>query len=1051
MLRSLVHFCLRFRGVVIALACVALAYGIEAARGAKLDVFPDFVPPQVGIQTEAPGLAAEQVEMLVTTPVEAAVNGLGHLAALRSESIQGLSVVTVVFEEGTDVYHDRQMLAEKLAGISSRLPLGVHQPTMSALTSSTMDLLKIGLVSDRLSPIALRTFADWTLRPRLLAVAGVAQVNVFGGAVRQLQIQVQPDRLLGHGLALGDVLAAARASTGIVGAGFIDTPNQRIVLETQGQASEPDVLAQVEVARRAGLSVRLADVARVVEAGAPRFGDALIQGQPGVLLTMLSQYGANTLEVTQAVERALDDMRPVLAQEGVTLYPRLHRPATFIETALHNLRVSLLLGGVLVALVLFAFLGHPRTALISLTAIPLSLLSAVIVLTRMGFTLNTMTLGGLAIAVGEVVDDGIIDVENIVRRLRENERAGRPRSLFRVVLEASLEVRSAVVFASLVVVTVFLPVLTLTGLQGSFFAPLALAYILAVLASLVVALTVTPALSLAVFSRGVRADAEPRLQRWIKLRYRQGLARVAVGPRRVTAAVALLCAAALAVLPFFGGEFLPEFNEGHFVLQVSAAPGTSLDEMLRLGASVSDALLRLPTVATVEQQIGRAEQGEDTWGPHRSELHVELRPVGARAQERAGDAIRAVLAGFPGLQSAVLTFLGDRISETITGEVAPVVVNLFGDDLDVLDATAREVARVVAAVPGAAGVMVKSPPGAPRTTIRLRPERLAQLGFRPVDVMDAVQTAYQGSVVAQTHRANQTADVVVILDPESRRDPEAVGSLLLQNADALRVPLGELADVEDESDRYTVLHEGARRRQAVTCNPTRDVASFAADARRAIATRVAMPPGVYAVFGGAAETHAEARNELLAHAAIASVGVVLLLAVGLASWRNLVLLLANLPFALVGGVLAVAVSGWIDPAAGRLSMGTLVGFVTLFGISTRNSLMMVSHFDHLVREEGETWGLETALRGATERVVPILMTASVTALGLLPLALGSGQAGREIEGPMAIVILGGLVTSTALNLLVLPSIAVRWGRFERRPDETDAGESADGAGSSPHD
>jgi CzcA family heavy metal efflux pump len=1039
MFRSLVDFCLRFRGVVIALACVVLVYGIEVARSAKLDVFPEFVPPQVVVQTEAPGLAAEQVEMLVTTPVEAAVNGLGHLTALRSESIQGLSVVTVVFEEGTDVYHDRQLLAEKLAGISSRLPLGVHPPTMSALTSSTMDLLKIGLLSDRLSPMALRTFADLTLRPRLLAVAGVAQVSVFGGELRQLQIQVQPDRLLGHGLALTDVLAAARASTGIVGAGFIDTPNQRIVLETQGQAIDPEVLGQVEVARRNGLSVRLADVARVVEAGAPRFGEASIQGRPGVLLTMLSQYGANTLEVTRAVERALDGMRPVFEQQGVTLYPRLHRPATFIETALRNLRVSLLLGGGLVALVLFAFLGHTRAALISLTAIPLSLLSAVIVLTRMGFTLNTMTLGGLAIAVGEVVDDAIVDVENIVRRLRENEHLGRPRSPFRVVLEASLEVRTAVVFASLVVLTVFLPVLMLTGLQGGFFAPLALAYVLAVLASLAVALTVTPALSLAVFSGGVRADAEPRLQRWIKEGYRRWLARVAAQPRRVIAAVALLCCAALAVLPFFGGEFLPEFREGHFVLQVSAAPGTSLDEMQRLGAAISEELLRLPTIATVSQQIGRAEQGEDTWGPHRSEFHVELKPAGARTQEHTADKIRAVLAGFPGLQSTVLTFLGDRISETITGEVAPVVVNLFGDDLDVLDATAREVAGVLAAVPGAADVVVKSPPGAPRTTLRLRPDRLMQLGFRPVDVMDAVQTAYQGSIVAQTHRANQTADVVVILDAGSRRDPEAVGSLLLQNADGLRVPLGELADVDDASDRYLILHEGARRRQAVTCNPTRDVVSFVADARRALAERVSMPPGVYAVFGGEAETHAAARTELLTHAAIASVGVVLLLAVGLGSWRNLVLLLVNLPFALVGGVLAVAISGSIDPAATRVSIGTLVGFVTLFGITTRNALMMVSHFDHLVHEEGQVWGALTAERGATERVVPILMTASVTALGLLPLALGSGQAGREIEGPMAIVILGGLVTSTALNLLVLPTLAVRWGRFERKSDEADAG------------
>jgi CzcA family heavy metal efflux pump len=1029
MLRSIVHFCLRFRGVVIALAGVVLVYGIEVVRTAQLDVFPDFVQPRVDIQTEAPGLAADQVEVLVTNLVEGAIGGLGNVSALRSESIQGLSVVTVVFEQGSDVYHDRQQLAERLAGLASQLPRGVRPPTMSALTSSTMDLLKIGLVSDRLSPMALRGFADWTLRPRLLAVPGVAQVNVFGGEVRQIQIQVLPDRLLAHGLSLTDVLAAAQASTGIVGAGFIDTANQRVVLETLGQTNDAAALGRMEVARRNGVIVRLADVARVVETAAPRFGEAL---------TLLGQYGSNTLEVTRALERALAGMKPVFEQEGVTLYPRLHRPATFIETALRNLRWSLFLGGGLVALLLFAFLGHARTALISLTAIPISLLAAAIALTRMGHTLDTMTLGGLAIALGEVVDDGIVDVENIVRRLRENEQRGRPRSIFRVVLEASLEVRRAVVFASLVVVTVFLPVLTLTGLQGSFFAPLALAYILAILASLAVALTVTPALALAIFARGVRDVEEPRVQRAIKRVYRGLLVRVARHPRRVATGVAFLCAAALLALPFFGGEFLPGFREGHFVVQLSALPGTSLDEMRRIGTSVSEALLKLPSIATASQQIGRAERGEDTWGPHRSEFHIELRPVGARAQQRAADEIREVLTGHPGLQSEVLTFLGDRISETITGEAAPVVVNLFGDDLDMLDAKAREVARVLAAVPGAEDVVVSAPPGAPRTTIRLRPERLARLGFRPVEVMEAVQTAYQGSAVAQTFRANETTDVVVILDEASRRDPEGVGSLLLQSADGLRVPLAELADIHDASDRYVIRHEGARRRQTVTCNPTRDVVSFVRDARRAVAEQVELPRGVYTVFSGEAQAQVAARNELFTHAAIAGVAVVLLLAIGLGSWRNLALLLANLPFALVGGVLAVLMSGWFDPAAGRLSIGTLVGFVTLFGITTRNSIMMVSHFDHLVRDEGMDWGPEAALRGAAERVVPILMTASVTGLGLLPLALGSGQAGREIEGPMAIVILGGLVTSTALNLLVLPTLALRFGRFERRRDEEEA-------------
>ncbi|HKE10445.1 MAG TPA: efflux RND transporter permease subunit, partial [Myxococcota bacterium] len=517
-------------------------------------------------------------------------------------------------------------------------------------------------------------------------------------------------------------------------------------------------------------------------------------------------------------------------------------------------------------------------------------------------------------------------------------------------------------------------------------------------------------------------------------------------PRRVVGTVALLFALALIALPFFGGEFLPDFRESHFVLQVSAAPGTSLGELRRIGGMISGALLALPAVATVEQQLGRAEQGEDTWGPHRSEFHVELKPDSAAGQEGLADQIRSLLAGFPGLQTEVLTFLGDRIGETITGEVAPVVVNLFGDDLDALDATAAEVARALTTVPGAADVVTHSPTGLPRTTIRLRPEHLAHFGFRPTEVMEAVQTAYQGTVVAQTHRANQTSDVVVILDEASRQDPESVGSLLLRNSEGQLLPLRVLADVTPSPGRYAILHEGARRRQTVTCSPTgRDVVSFVADAKRAIAEKVSFPPGVYAIFSGEAEVRSQARNELLSHAAIAWGAVVLLLAVALRSWRNLVLVLVNLPFALVGGVLAVALGALVSPALGRISIGTLVGFVTLFGITTRNSLMMISHFDHLVNQEGVVWGLEAALRGATERVIPILMTASVTGLGLAPLAFGSGQAGREIEGPMAVVILGGLVTSTGLNLLVLPLLALRFGRFEGRREEGAHG----GAGAAP--
>jgi CzcA family heavy metal efflux pump len=1035
MLQALVSFSLRHRGVVIVLAAVLLGYGVHVVMTAKLDVFPNFVQPQVVIQTECPGLAPEQVELLVTKPIETMVNGLGDMESLRSESIQGLSVITAVFKEGSDIFRARQTLSEKLAETAGELPSSVKTPQMSPLTSSTMDLLKVGLVSDKQTPMALRTFADWTLRPRLLSVPGVARCIVFGGEVRQLQIQVIPERLIAYNLSISDVLSAARVSTGVMGAGFVETKNQRITLQTEGQALTPDVLGEVVIAHTNGLSVRLKDIARVVEGAEPKFGDTVIEGRPGILLATASQYGANTLEVTLAVEKALAEMKPVFEKEGIEVYSRLHRPATFIEAALKNMRHSLLLGGILVSVVLFLLIGSVRTACISLSAIPLSLLCAVIVLDKFGITLNTITLGGLAIALGEVVDDSIIDVENIFRRLREHQ-AGREqgvpqsRSIFQVVLDASLEVRRAVVYATFIVALIFLPVLTLTGLQGSFFAPLALSYILAIMASLLVALTVTPALAYLLFGKGVRDPSEARVQRWLKGGYRRVLGLVARWPRLTIALVIVICLAAATRLKSFGGGFLPEFREGHFVLQVSAAPGTSLQEMLRIGTQISQKLMSNTNIATVEQQVGRAEQGEDTFPPSRSEFHVELKPVPGKQQEQIADDIRALLGSFPGLQFEVLTFLGDRLSETISGETAPIVVSVFGDDLDVLDTKANEIAGVLGTVSGHADIQVKSPPGSPLITIRLRPDRLTQFGFRPVEVLEAVQTAYQGAIVAQTHHANQVSDVAVILEESSRRDPLAIGSLMLANSQGLRMPLRELADIFPGNVRFSILHEGARRRQTVTCATSgRDVSSFVQEAQRRVTEKVNLPGGTYVVFSGAAQAKEKAQKELLLHSAIAGVGILILLSIVFHSWRNLMLVLVNIPFALVGGVLAVWLNGVFNPTESSLTIGSMVGFVTLFGITTRNSIMMLSHFEHLVDVEGMTWGPETVMRGASERLMPILMTATVTALGLLPLALGTGEAGREIEGPMAIVILGGLATSTVLNLLVLPTLALRYGRF----------------------
>ena len=1023
MLTSIVRWSLRFRGIVLALAFALLAYGVYSLTRAKYDVFPEFAPPQVTIHTEAPGLSPEQVELLVTQPIENAINGVAGISTLRSGSIQGVSVITVVFQAGSDIYRDRQVVAERLAGIASSLPQGVHSPVITPLTSSTSVVLEIGMTSEKQSLMSLRTLADWTVKQRLLAVPGVANVALYGGQVRQIQVRYDPQRLIQHGITVDDVLAAARRATGIRGAGFIDTANQRLVLQSEGQSLTPAEIARTVVLQENGANLTLGDVARVTNAPGPPIGAAAIMGKPGVVLVISDQLGANTLDVTRGLEKALAELRPALTEQGITLYPRLFRPANFIETALHNVRTSLLIGALLVMVVLFLFLFNFRTAAISCTAIPLSLLAAVVVIERLGFTINTMTLGGLAIAIGEVVDDAVIDVENILRRLRENRASASPRPAFDVVLGASLEVRSAVVYATFAVVLVFVPVLTMSGLAGRIFAPLGFAYILAILASLVVALTVTPALCLLLLGEGeLPADDSP-LVALAKRHYRTALTHVERHPRLATAAVILFVALGLAMIPFLRSSFLPELREGHFIVHVSAVPGTSLEESLRMGNQITAALRKLPYVRSVDQKAGRGEASEESRGPYSSEMDVDLDPSKPN-QEHAQAQIRAILAQFPGLYTSVKTFLSERVEETLSGYTAAVAVNVVGNDLDVLDQQARAVADVLQKVPGARDVQIQSPPGMPQVVVRLRPADVARWGLDPVQVLDAVATAYQGETAGQIYQGNRVFDVTVVLRPEDRRTISTIGSLPLRTPAGNYVQLKQVADVYETSGRYIVLHQGARRVQAITCNVSgRGVGAFVANAQRRIAA-LRMPPGTYVEFSGSAAAQAQSRRDLLVHSLLAGFGILLLLFVVMAGYRNLLLVLFNLPFALVGGVAAAFVTG------GMLSIGSLVGFVTLFGITLRNSIMMISHYEHLVSVEGMTWGWEAAIRGAVERLAPILMTALVTGLGLLPLAIGSGAPGREIEGPMAIVILGGLFTSTALNLLILPTLALRYGRFE---------------------
>ena len=1026
MLAGIVRFSVRRRGVVIALAALLLSFGGYRLGTSSLDIFPEFSAKRVIIQTESPGLSPEQVESLVTLPMERSLAGLLGLKSIRSESLQGLSVVTTVFEEGTEIYRDRQLVSERLTTIQGQLPPGIGPPIAVPLSSSSATVLTMGLSSPSRDLMELRSLVDWTIAPRLLAVPGVADVNVFGGQIRQLQIQLHPQDLRRHGLSLDDALRAAERATGLRGAGFIENENQRISLQIGGLPQTAETLKQVVLVRKDGANVNLGDVASITTAPRAPIGAAAIMGEPAIVLMVIGQYGANTLGVSRMVESVVAEFEPILRRRDIHLHAHLFRPADYIERSLGNLMGHLLVGGLLVILVLYAFLFDLRTAFISALAIPLSLIGAVAVLLQLGVNLNIMILGGLAIAIGEVVDDAIIDTENIFRRLRENRTRAHPRSVFRVVFAASMEVRGSVVYASFIVALGFVPLLTLQGVSGRLFSPLGHAYILAILMSLLVALTVTPALCYLLLAHRAGETGQPPLIRYLLPAYGRLLRRVAAAPGKTLALSALACVVGLAVAPRLGGDFLPQLREGHYIVHTSTIPGTSLQESLRIGKRLTELFLAIPGVESVSQWAGRAERGADTYGSHYSEYEVRLHPLSGAAQQAVLDRLREVLQGFPGLAFEANTFLTERVDETISGYTAPVVVNLHGSDLALLDAKAQEVAGLIRSIEGAADIQLRSPPGLPLLEIRLRLDRLASLGIRPLEAADAVQTAYDGRVVGKYFENNRYHDVIVILPPKQRKQIETVAQLTLRTAEGVMVPLGQVADIRQVDGRYNILHLGGQRVQTVTCHVAgRDLNSFIGELRRRVLSEIDFPPDTYPEFTGASIEQAQARRELIVHALLAGAAILVLIYIAIGSLRHTLLTLVNLPFALVGGVIGAILT------AKALSIGSMVGFVTLFGITVRNAIMLIAHYRHLIEQEGQNWNLETVILGAQERLPSILMTALVTALAMLPIAINSDNPGREIMGPMAAIIIGGLASSTLLNLVLLPTILWRYGRFDR--------------------
>lgn len=1029
MLAYLVRFSIRFYGIVIALALLILLYGSYRFSNAGLDIFPEFSPKKIIIQTESPGFSAEQVEILVTQHIESSISGLMGLQTIRSESIQGLSIVTAIFNEQSDSYRNRQLVTERLTSIAAQLPEGVSTPVPVPLSSSSATVLTLGLSSQHKNLMQLRDLVDTLLVPRLLSVSGVADVNIFGGDIRQVQIQLDPIKLRRFNLSIDEVIASAKKMSAIQGGGFIENDNQRFTLQLTGTASTPEQLRQSIIRHSNEQTLLLEDVAEIQYAPEPAIGAAQIMGQSGIVMMVIGQYGANTLTVSKAVEQTIKEFEPIFAKQQIDFYTHLFRPADYIETSLNNLSSHLLLGGLFVLIILYLFLYNLRTALISAVAIPISLVSAVLVLLELGINLNIMVLGGLAIALGEVVDDAIIDTENIFRRLRENKALKTPLSNRQVVYDASMEVRSSVVYASFIVALVFVPLLTLEGVAGRLFAPLGYSYILAILMSLCVALTLTPALCYVLLSNTIQSSSIPPVIRFLNPLYVSTLKTIAVHFNLITLACLLLTLLAFSQFFSLGHKFLPELREGHYIVHTTSIPGTSLNESIRQGKQITTQLRNIPQIESVSQWAGRAERGADTYGSHYSEFEVRLKPLSGIEQQEVLEETRAILENFPGILFEANTFLTERVDETISGYTSPVVVNIYGNDLNLLDKKALEVAALMQTIPGATDIQLRSPPGTPLIQIQLNPQKLKFWGVLAGNVMQTVQAAYSGHIVGKHLHGNRIYNIAVALTPEWRTQPDFISQLPIRTLSGKLINLSDIAEIKHNEGRYNILHQNAQRRQSITCNVTgRDIASFMQELKQQVSQKITFADNTYPEFTGAAVEQAQAKQDLILHSLLASVGVFIFIYIAIGNLRHVGIALLNIPFSLIGGVAGVIL---MDAS---LSVGSIIGFITLFGITVRNSIMLLSHYQYLVEHEGLEWNLSTALKGAQERLPSILMTALVTALAMSPIAVNSDTPGLEIMGPMSAIIVGGLASSTLLNLLLLPIMLLRFGKFKVEAD-----------------
>jgi len=1027
MFDRLIDLSLRHRAVVLLLALALLLWGGQRAISLPVDVFPNLNRPTVTVLTESGGLSPEEVEAQVTRPIELAMSGAPGVERVRSQSAPGLSVVWVEFDWEGDIWRHRQQVTERLSAVAEELPREAR-PSLGPVTSIMGEILLVGLSAPdgTLDGPALRAMADTTFRPRLLAVPGVSQVVVLGGGQAQLSVSVHPDRLADRAIPLSAVTEAAALAQGVSAGGFVERKSQEYLVRNLARSVDPTVIGETVVAIREGATIRLADVADVHLGVAPMRGMAGVNGAPGVILGVHKQPGADTLRLDADLTEALDALSHGTVP-SLRVTP-LFRQARFIEAAVDNVEEALRDGAILVAVVLFAFLLNLRTTAITLVAIPLSFVVAALCLDAMGLGINTMTLGGLAVAIGELVDDAIVDVENVLRRLRENRARPDPRPTLAVVFDASREVRSSIVFSTVLIVLVFLPLFALSGIEGRLFAPLGVAYITSILASLVVSLTVTPALASLLLPGLVARQpaAEGALVRRLKALDARLLGAALVQPRRVLGGTLLLVVLAAASLPFLERRFLPDLNEGTLTLTLVGDPGISLTESDRLGRIAEQQLLTLPEVRSVGRRTGRAELDEHAEGVHFTEIDVDLLP-GERPREATLAEIRARLGRLPGLQLSLGQPISHRLDHLLSGVRAPLVVKLFGPDTAVLREEALLLSKRLASIRGLVDLNVEAAVLIPQLQVEVDREAAARFALPAGALTELLGVAIGGHTVAEIPDGNRVLPVVVRYAEAWRADPEALGRAPIVLDDGRALTLSQLATIQIGAGPNQILHEDGQPRIALSASTAGRDAQEVVDEVRAQLASTSLPAGYHARVDGQHAQQAEASRQIALLALLALLGMYAALYVHFGDHRLVLQVLLNIPLAMVGAVAAL----WLSGAS--LSVATLVGFITLCGIASRNSILMISHYQHLEREEGSPRGVELVVRGSLERLVPVAMTALSAGLGLIPLALASGEPGKEVLGPVAIVVLGGLVSSTLLDMVVTPTVYLHFtGRSVRK-------------------